>query len=502
MSDSDDGVMSLHTFAGSSRRPTWRTARFGTRGDTTQSSTTRHADSAECHQRRDSQPETLSNGQCEYQRHNETHCDNESFPRSHTTDTLGGRSKGQRGEQRQRRCSSEAEDGKDEMRPRTPPRGSTRSITKNDKGRRRRVDVPVPHDNVDDDNDAKSTFIRTLIRLQNDTEEGFDPIVPFPKEAAYYVPLPEDIKLGDGETQLRLMFGSMLTDLLVDTFNEMGLNENKDNQTHMSLDKIKSKDLPKSVPPSLLLKSPFDIKLSDFEITQIKEMRRFLKTRNVRLFGTIFEDGRYMLRYLQGNKWSPDRALDDMHKHMEWRGTSLPIRYASVSVTMPTGFIYIHGRDKAYRPIFVLRGKAMQNVPHDDILDLVYYWLEFTVGHLLYPTRVEQWSVILDLSECSFYSVPIRMLKDIAVGLQRNYMCRLSRIFVINAPYLFCGIWTALTLVLRETTTQKIKFLGNDFKDVLKERIHPDQLEARYGGNCDNVVDYHLPIMPSGRICY
>eukprot|EP00923_Selenidium_pygospionis_P039637 GHVN01068853.1.p1 GENE.GHVN01068853.1~~GHVN01068853.1.p1 ORF type:complete len:226 (-),score=34.37 GHVN01068853.1:697-1374(-) len=161
----------------------------------------------------------------------------------------------------------------------------------------------------------EARFIDTLKRLQTASLDNAEPPVPPPPPAVLtFEPPPDAVKIGVDEAQLRLVFGNMLSDMVLE------LNE--------------SPAIPDKLPINLVLKRPNPIPLTEFEKSHIKEMHRFLKAKGVRLYGTVFEDGRFMLRYLQGNKWDYEKTLEDMQRHMAWRGDNLPIRYASVASLM------------------------------------------------------------------------------------------------------------------------------------------------------------------------
>eukprot|EP01068_Selenidium_serpulae_P012355 Selendium_serpulae@DN5804_c0_g1_i7.p2 len=171
-----------------------------------------------------------------------------------------------------------------------------------------------------------------------------EPVSQISGKMKCHIPDEEDmgVRLG-GDTQLRLMFGNLLSDLVLACGD--------------------AAQLPKDVSPCLVLPKPFRIEITEFEKKHIKEMKRHLKAQNIRLYGTAFEDGRYLLRFLQGNRWSYEKTLEDMLRHMEWRCATHPIRYASVAPAMSSGFVYIHGRDRKHRPIIVFKTKHMKDVP-------------------------------------------------------------------------------------------------------------------------------------------
>lgn len=59
-----------------------------------------------------------------------------------------------------------------------------------------------------------------------------------------------------------------------------------------------------------------------------------------------------------------------------------------------------------------------------------------------------------------------------------------ERILVINTPVIFPILFSLLTPFLKQSTKDKIKVLGTDWKSKLQIYIDPDNLPEHYGGNC------------------
>jgi hypothetical protein len=76
------------------------------------------------------------------------------------------------------------------------------------------------------------------------------------------------------------------------------------------------------------------------------------------------------------------------------------------------------------------------------------------------------------------------LLKTIVDLNQKYYPERIHRIYVVNAPAFFQAAWAMIKLWLNERALSKIIIMGSDYKDVLNEIIHHDQLPAYLGGSC------------------
>ncbi|TRY50144.1 SEC14/CRAL-TRIO lipid binding domain [Cryptosporidium tyzzeri] len=241
-----------------------------------------------------------------------------------------------------------------------------------------------------------------------------------------------------------------------------------------------------------------DLPLDEFEEGKIREMHIYLKSRHVSLKNTAFCDSHLLLRYLQGNEYDFVKAWDDIKRHVRWRQNFRMIEDRNkLEKLLRNGYCYIHGRDKLLRPIIVFRAKAfLDGEEPDNIIHVVYYWFEFVITNMLAWNRVEQWRVIMDLQDVTFYNAPISLLKDIATNLQRNYRGYLAQMSFINAPIIFWGLWQAISLVLPQSTRDKITLCTSDYKSELLRWINPNQLEKKYHGTASDVNSFREPVLP------
>ena len=57
--------------------------------------------------------------------------------------------------------------------------------------------------------------------------------------------------------------------------------------------------------------------------------------------------------------------------------------------------------------------------------------------------------------------------------------------FIINAPFMFRGVWTIVKAFIHERTKAKIKILGSKYHKEVFEAVDPSQLPKFLGGECD-----------------
>ena len=80
--------------------------------------------------------------------------------------------------------------------------------------------------------------------------------------------------------------------------------------------------------------------------------------------------------------------------------------------------------------------------------------------------RVSQTITILDLKDVKLGSASkaYNFVKPASEMAQDNYPEILGNMFIVNAPFLFTGIWAIVKAWIDEKTKEKIKILGGSYK--------------------------------------
>lgn len=103
--------------------------------------------------------------------------------------------------------------------------------------------------------------------------------------------------------------------------------------------------------------------------------------------------------------YTHERCLEHIQNHSHWHLSKFPIAEDKYEPFLESGFLYVHKRDRQYRPILVLNLERAvhigQKTSVNDMMYLVYAMLEFTTDKLMMPGRVEQFSIIIDLHNAS-----------------------------------------------------------------------------------------------------
>eukprot|EP00425_Heterocapsa_triquetra_P005582 CAMPEP_0195158492 /NCGR_PEP_ID=MMETSP0448-20130528/185695_1 /TAXON_ID=66468 /ORGANISM="Heterocapsa triquestra, Strain CCMP 448" /LENGTH=614 /DNA_ID=CAMNT_0040197291 /DNA_START=183 /DNA_END=2028 /DNA_ORIENTATION=+ len=195
----------------------------------------------------------------------------------------------------------------------------------------------------------------------------------------------------------------------------------------------------------------------------------------------------HALRMLQQCKYDANRTISLMQTHLSERVARLPVCEAEVLQDLHSGFMYWHGRDRKCRPCLVIRLERIGEMVRDKerAVRLVIFVLEYAVRHAMVPGRVENWVVLLDLSNVMGIISPLHLAScastaaAIAVALEKVYCGRMVWIKMVNMP----GQGMLRNVVNGAIPADKKKkvMFPKDMSSVAQE-FDPNQLEKRYGG--------------------
>jgi len=208
------------------------------------------------------------------------------------------------------------------------------------------------------------------------------------------------------------------------------------------------------------------------------------------------------LRFIQGSGYKIQVAIENLISHFKWRKENLPVTPSDKIIEiLNSGFIYGHGRDHNYRPVFVIRAAVYSKIKenynvNDWILSLVYF-LEYMIANMTIPGQLENWNLILDVDDFSMIFIPSD-LKTLFNVLMSNYRCRLYVMFIVNISLVLSMLWKTIKVVLDPNTEKKIKLLKSSEMNEIFKYINPEQVEERFGGKAKTVNEYFFPhIIPS-----
>jgi hypothetical protein len=112
---------------------------------------------------------------------------------------------------------------------------------------------------------------------------------------------------------------------------------------------------------------------------------------------------------------------------------------------------------------------------------------------------VDKQIIVFDLKGLS-YAIHATALSAFKATLQIDqdyYPESLHRLYMINAPWFFTGLWKMLSAFVDPVTAKKINVLGSDYIAALREEIDDCNIPTELGGSC-NSFNWFYPYCENG----
>jgi len=97
------------------------------------------------------------------------------------------------------------------------------------------------------------------------------------------------------------------------------------------------------------------------------DLKRYVRSKGVETMPPSFQE-RDWLKWIQASFYNVEKAGDKLVNHVEWlRNISPEPRLTNHTIRLlQSGCFYLHGRDKWYRPCFVMDGLVMANMAKEE----------------------------------------------------------------------------------------------------------------------------------------
>ncbi|CAI0652761.1 unnamed protein product [Colletotrichum noveboracense] len=192
------------------------------------------------------------------------------------------------------------------------------------------------------------------------------------------------------------------------------------------------------------------------------------------------------LRFLRARKWDVDKAFVMMISTMNWRLTEMKVDEeimkngeagaleASKSADANTkklgqdfmaqarsGKTFIHGIDKAGRPICMVRVRMhRQGEQCEESLEKYTVFLIETCRMVLAPP-IDTATIVFDMTGFSMANMDYTPVKFMIKCFEANYPESLGAVLVHKAPWVFQGIWKIIKGWLDPVVASKVHFTNN-----------------------------------------
>eukprot|EP01134_Creolimax_fragrantissima_P006663 CFRG6663T1 len=187
-------------------------------------------------------------------------------------------------------------------------------------------------------------------------------------------------------------------------------------------------------------------------------------------------------RFLKARNYNIKAAMAMRDEDLTFRDQIGPLDENQFVKMFKMGVSYLHGRAMDGTPINIIQVKNMnvKLLNCDEVQKLVIFVTDQIRS--LCPAK-ESFTVIVDLEHFSVSkNVNIPLYLDAIALINRCLPEVLERVRIVNAPYMFKGVWTIVSKALDSRTIDKINFLGPKEYHKFLDFIEPENLPKRYGG--------------------
>lgn len=215
-----------------------------------------------------------------------------------------------------------------------------------------------------------------------------------------------------------------------------------------------------------------------------------------------------LLRFLRARKFNVELSKQMFIDNEKWRSEFADVGVEELVRTFdykerPEVFKYYpqyyHKTDKDGRPVYIeqlgnVDLTALQKITSEDrmVQNLVCEYEKMADPRL--PACSRKVGYLLETS-CTIMDLKgVGIAKATSVygylgrvsGISQNYYPeRLGKLYVINAPWGFSGVFSVVKRFLDPVTVAKIHILGSTYQKELLEQIPAENLPKEFGGSCD-----------------
>ena len=216
-----------------------------------------------------------------------------------------------------------------------------------------------------------------------------------------------------------------------------------------------------------------------------------------------------VLRFCRARNFNYDQIIEMLEKHLKWSADIHIDELGQIDMAKYEKLreLYVHGyyhTDKRGRPIYIEKTREMRI--HDCFAayseeELVTYHIQSyeRLINVIFPAcskaagqRVEQTLTIMDLNGVNAIKLYvgktkafIKLATDIA---QDHYPEILGNMYIVNAGYLFSGLWALIKPFINPKTQKKISIESGSGKKKLLELVDEDKLPEFLGGTCKDAL--------------
>lgn len=168
--------------------------------------------------------------------------------------------------------------------------------------------------------------------------------------------------------------------------------------------------------------------------------------------------------------------------------------------------MYIHGRDKRFRPLVIINPTALlpfmklgKDLIGEEIIKCCIFIIEYMLKNMFLPGQIENYVVIIDVNKLGVSEIPKATLSKIIECLSKGYRYRTKRMFILNTTFSINLAWKVIESFMAGHMKNKMLMTDKHTSPELVNGFHPSQLEKKFGGQADDLTEFWPPYVPEGE---
>ena len=209
---------------------------------------------------------------------------------------------------------------------------------------------------------------------------------------------------------------------------------------------------------------------------------------------------RRKMRFLYANKFNSKATYKNIISTLDFRREYMPcILNDEIKEIVDSGMMYLHGRDKCFRPIIVIQSERIKSSVKDleNIKKAFFFVNQYWFDNMMVPTKIENFVSVNDMSGVTMKKMPVKFVKNVLKDFTKHVKCRGRQLILLNVTFGIRAVWKLLSPMIDTNTHLRLDVTKDPTHLYLKHMVHPSQLEERFGGSAPNVEYYWPPIYPS-----
>ena len=154
------------------------------------------------------------------------------------------------------------------------------------------------------------------------------------------------------------------------------------------------------------------VEYDDAEIKAITKFKIFMAEKKLTLEQEVPDSD--ILRFLQAGGFDNKASYEWLKNYVEWRISNIPpVLNDLCEELIRAGFLYIHGRDKKWRPLIVLNPTALLQFKHHDgeklcleVIKWCVFVIEYMQKNIFLPGQIENYILIVDVNRLGVTEIP------------------------------------------------------------------------------------------------